>query len=167
MYADYLPIVSGRHQSPFTRHPRKSPADEYACILKFFVPFDEKCVDSCWESTRDFQTPVYTYVVYDALILRQLRLETKYFTSEISGKITNTIASQSSPSKQSKAYGATSKARLFPAPVGADTNISLQDIFLNCFPLIVAQFGISGGLSSSVESQASLRMANFDYNSTP
>ena len=64
---------------------------------------------------------------YDALMPRQLRLETKYFMSEISGKNMKTLASQFSPSKRSKAYGASSKARLFPAPVGADTNISLQD----------------------------------------
>ena len=64
---------------------------------------------------------------YDALMPRQLRLETKYFMSEISGKITKTIALQSSLSKRSKAYGASSKARLFQAPVGADANISLQD----------------------------------------
>ena len=31
---------------------------------------------------------------YDALMPRQLKLETKYFMSEISGKITKTIASQ-------------------------------------------------------------------------
>ena len=62
-----------------------------------------------------------------ALMPRQLKLETKYFTSEISGNITKTITSQSSPSKRSKAYGASSKARLFPALVGADTSISLQD----------------------------------------
>ena len=77
--------------------------------------------------------------------------------SEISRKITKTIAWQSSPSKRSKAYRASSKAKL----------ISLRQIFLNCFPLIVAQFGTSGGLSSSVESQASLRMANFDLQFYP
>ena len=26
--------------------------DEYTCILNFFVPLDEKCVDSRWESPR-------------------------------------------------------------------------------------------------------------------
>ena len=101
---------------------------------------------------------------YDALMPRQLRLETKYFMSEISDKITKTIASQSSPSKRSKAYGASSKARLFPysSSWSRHKHISARQIFLNCFPLVVAQFGISGGLSSSVESQALLRMANFD-----
>ena len=43
---------------------------------------------------------------YDALMPRQLRLETKSFVIEISGT-TNTIALQSSPSKRPKAYGTT------------------------------------------------------------
>ena len=60
---------------------------------------------------------------YDALMPRQLRLETKSFVIEISGTITNTIALQPSPSKRPKAYGTSSKVRLLPAPVGADTNI--------------------------------------------
>ena len=65
---------------------------------------------------------------YDAVMPRQVRLETKSFMSEIRGTIAKTIALQSSPSKQSNAYGASSKDRLFPAPAGADTNTSLQDI---------------------------------------
>ena len=43
---------------------------------------------------------------YDALMPRQVRLETKSFMSEISGTITKTIALQSSPSKQSNVYRA-------------------------------------------------------------
>ena len=64
---------------------------------------------------------------YDALMPRQLQLETKSFVIEISGTITNTIALQSSPSKRPKVYGTNSKVRLFPALVGADTNRSMQD----------------------------------------
>ena len=66
---------------------------------------------------------------YNVLMSRQVRLETKSFMIEISGTITKTIALQSSPSKQSNAYGAISKVRLFPAPAGADTNTSLQDTY--------------------------------------
>ena len=67
------------------------------------------------------------FPTYDALMPQQLRLETKSFMSEISGTITKTIALQSSPSKRSKAYGASLKVRFFRTPGGADTNTSLQD----------------------------------------
>ena len=84
-------------------------------------------VESCL-GTSKHQFILMLSPTYDALMPRQLRLETKYFMSEISGKITKTIASQSSPSKRSKAYGASSKARPFPAPVGADTYLCKTDI---------------------------------------
>ena len=124
-------------------------------------------------------------------LLNSDRLETKSFVSEISGRITKTIALPPAPSKRPKAYGTSSKVRLFPAPVGEDTNRFMQDryssiiflwwvrlfpapvgedkqiyarqIFFNYFPLI----GISGGLSSMFENHASLRMANFDWQLYP
>ena len=64
---------------------------------------------------------------YDALMLREFRFETWSFMREINGTITNTMALQASPNKWSKVYGASSKVRLLPAPVGADTKTSFPD----------------------------------------
>ena len=52
---------------------------------------------------------------------RELSFETWSVMREISGTITNRMALQSSPNKRSKVYGASSKVRLLPASVGADT----------------------------------------------
>ena len=82
-------------------------------------PFKMSC-NCCFEQL----SPTY---MYDTVMPRQLRLETRFFMSKISGTITKTIVLQSSPSKRSKLYGASSKVRLFPDPVGAGTNKSLQD----------------------------------------
>ena len=148
VYEDYLPIVSGRHQSPFTHHPspvsrhpqpvtRHPPPATRGKVLpmnthafKIFLFHSTKnvsiVVENCLGTSKHNFIPMLS-PTYDALMPRQFRLETKSFMSEISGKNTKMIAWQSSPSKRSKAYGAISKARLFSAPVGGDTNISLQD----------------------------------------
>ena len=92
-------------------------------VLRFKMSFN-----SCFEQL---------FPTYDALIPRQLRLKTrssKVAMGEISGTIMKTIALQSSPSKRSKAYGASSKVRLFPAQVGADRNTCPVGKSL-CYPL--------------------------------
>ena len=58
---------------------------------------------------------------------REFRFETWSFIREINGTITNTMVVQASPNKWSKVYGASSKVRLLPAPVGADTKNSFPD----------------------------------------
>ena len=70
---------------------------------------------------------------YDALMPREFKSETWSFMREINRTITNTMASQFSPNKRSKVYGASSKVRLLPAPVGAYTKTSLPTDMLQLF----------------------------------
>ena len=102
-------------------------------------------------------------------LLNSDRLETKSFVSEISGRITKTIALPPAPSKRPKAYGTSSKVRLFPAPVGEDTNRSMQDRYSSIIFLWWSRNleYRSGGLSSMFENHASLRVANFDWQLYP
>ena len=96
-------------------------------------------------------------------LLNSDRLENKSFVSEISGRITKTIAS-----KRPKAYGSSSKVRLFPAPVGEDTNRSMQDRYSSIIFLWWSRnLEYPMGLSSMFENHASLHVANFDWQLYP
>ena len=93
---------------------------------------------------------------YDALMPRQLRLETKSFVIEISGTITNTIALQSSPSKRPKAYGTSSDF----------SHLWLEQTQTDLCKTDVLEFFSSDSRvirnTLHVGSHASLRVANFD-----